>query len=182
MSSPLNFSISSKMKKEGRQASFQRIDISDEGLQINQETKVAHWDRFKTTALFLILMFERFSCSGCEGGFLPNFQNKQRRQTSFQRIDISDEGLQRNQETKVAHWKNRFRTTALFLILMFERFTVPVAREVSCPIFKINKEGRHHSSQLIFQEDSTRFSFSCLKVLVQRKTEVNAKRSKGEVR
>jgi hypothetical protein len=83
MSSPLNFSISSKMKKEGRQAIFRRIGISDKDLQRNQETKVAHW--------------------------------------------------------------NRFMTTALFLILMFERFTVLVAREVSCPIFKINKEGRHHS-------------------------------------
>jgi hypothetical protein len=54
MSSPLNFSISSKIKKEGRQASFQRIDISDERLLTNQETKVAHWNRFRTTALFLI--------------------------------------------------------------------------------------------------------------------------------
>jgi hypothetical protein len=35
---------------------------------------------------------------------------------------------------------------------MFERFTVLVAREVSCPIFKINKEGRYHSSELIFQD------------------------------
>jgi hypothetical protein len=42
------------MKKEGRQASLQRIDISDEGLQRNQETKVAHWNRFRTTALFSV--------------------------------------------------------------------------------------------------------------------------------
>jgi hypothetical protein len=120
MSSPLNISISSKIKKEGRQASFQRIDISEEGLQINQETKVVHW--------------------------------------------------------------NRFRTTALFLILMFERFTVLVAREVSCQILRINKEGRHHSSELIFQDDGTILILICLKVLIKRETEVNAKLSKGEVR
>jgi hypothetical protein len=40
------------MKKEGRQASFQRINISDEGLQRNQETKVVDWNRFRMTALF----------------------------------------------------------------------------------------------------------------------------------
>jgi hypothetical protein len=50
--------------------------------------------------------------------------------------------------------------TALFLILMFERFTVLVAREISCPIFKINKEGRHHSSELIFQDDVLMFKSS----------------------